>query len=120
MNPPVQIRGDGDYPRFTCGATDVPGKNFTWKRQGQQEKILITNDTKYTVISIRGSSQLTVKDVDDGNQGYYFCETDADINQPCSDTVFLQLKSKLSLIIIMLMSNDILGGQFKYHTLCIQ
>ena len=99
VNSPVQIHGDGDYPRFTCSATDVPSKNFTWKRQGQQEKTFITNDTKHTIISIRGSSQLTVKDVFDGNQGYYFCETDANINEPCSDTVFLQLKSKLSLIL---------------------
>lgn len=82
----------GGSATITCNATNVPGQNFTWIKEGQEKKI--NSDEKYSVVSTTGSSQLIIKNISVADLGYYTCDGTTNIKQPCSATVYLQVNCK--------------------------
>ena len=79
----------GGSATFTCNATGVPGQNFSWTRKGETEKI--TSGAQHSVVSVTGSTQLTIKNISVGMERRYVCDGTVNINQPCSDEGFLQV-----------------------------
>ena len=84
----------GGSVTFTCSASNIPSQNFTWMREGETAKIV--NNSGHSVVSVTGSSQLTIKNV--AVSGYYVCDASVNVNQPCSDRGYLQVLCKLGLI----------------------
>jgi len=83
---------------FTCKAANVPSQNFTWTR-GVLASEKIVNDSQHSVISVAGSSQLTVKNIAADDLGYYVCDATVNINQPCLPRGYLQVLRKLGFIV---------------------
>ena len=83
---PAVIYGDvGESANFTCTATGVPTPNITWYRNGKQ-----VSGSSYEINSVTAnSSQLTIKNIALGDQGYFECRATSLRMQPANARCFL-------------------------------
>ena len=97
IHPQVNFAELGGSVTFTCNAANVPGEFFRWRKGigGSEE---IRNDSRHSSVSVTGSSQLTIKNINVDDQGYYVCDVDK-INPPCSDRGYLQVLRKFGFIV---------------------
>ena len=98
VNPQIQPAKVASSATFTCKAANVPSQNFTWTK-GIQASEKIVNDSQHSVVSVAGSSQLTIKNIAADQFGYYVCDATVNINQPCSPRGYLQELRKLAFIV---------------------
>ena len=93
--PQVQFAKVGTDVTFTCNATNVPSKSFTWDNPKQTA----SSDSQYSNTSVTGSSQVTIKSISASDFGYHVCNATVNPDQPNSCKVFLQLpKGKCEII----------------------
>ena len=97
--PRIKTAELGDPVTFTCTAANVPRQFFTWTRVGQGLEE-IQNGSQYSVTSVTGSSQLTIKSITVDDQGYYVCNV-VNLKPPDkgSDKGYLQVLSKCGFIV---------------------
>lgn len=83
---PEVIYGNvGDSATFTCTATGIPTPNITWYRSGKQ-----VSGSSYEIISVTAnSSQLTIKNVAQADDGYYECRATSNRMEPANARSFL-------------------------------
>jgi len=79
VHPVVQFPKVGGSATFTCSATGDP--KFTWRRYRPSQKA-VSDARRYIFPSGTGSSQLTIKNISHGDQGYYVCDATVNIDQP--------------------------------------
>jgi len=92
----VQTARVGDSASFTCNVSGIPVPSITWmKRNGSGLSEVDADSVKYQVILSSGSSQLMIKDISVGDEGYYICN--ASSYEFHLDTVFLGVICKLHL-----------------------
>lgn len=91
----VQVTNPGGSTTIICNATNVPGQQFKWRKQGEINKTL-NNDGMHSIVPTTGSSVLTIQNITDANDGYYICFT-VNIQKSCSDSSYVELLEPLKL-----------------------
>ena len=91
VHPVVQFPKVAGSTTFTCTATGVP--KFTWRRYRPSQKV-VSDARRYIFSSGTGSSQLTIKNISHGDQGYYVCDATVNIDQPNLAAGYVQVQCK--------------------------
>jgi len=91
VHPVVQFPKVAGSATFTCTATGVP--KFTWRRYRPSQKV-VSDARRYIFSSGTGSSQLTIKNISHGDQGYYVCDATVNSDQPNLAAGYVQVQCK--------------------------